>query len=452
VTREARSHRSHPESLRAALEAHLRTPLFGNAYALIANTGASALLGMLYWVVAARYYDADVVGRNAALVSAMMFLGGIAQLNLESVIIRFLPSTGTGATRFLRHIYIVTLVAATGVGLIFILGLPIWAPDLGFLREDPGFGLWFVFAVLSWCVFHLQDSVLTGLRRAVWVPVENILFGIAKILLLLVLSTAFDEFGIFASWTIPVALSLLPVNLLIFVRLVPEHANLRPEVGTPHTRTLVRYFAGDYLGSLFFLASTTLLPLLVTRLAGAEANAYFYQAWIISFSLQMVAINTTTSLTVEAAHNERMLHAYGRRIFVSTVGLLGPAVAITVILAPHILRVFGEAYAREGATSLRFLSLAALPSIVVLLALAQARLQKRVSEVVLIQASGSLLVLGLSTLLLPRYGISGVGQAWLASQSLVAFVLLLTRMRWLIRPAPPHLSHDEDEAQTMPAP
>ena len=48
--------------------------------------------------------------------------------------------------------------------------------------------------------------MLIGLGRADWVLVENVVFGVVKIVLLVALATALPDEGIFASWTLPLIL------------------------------------------------------------------------------------------------------------------------------------------------------------------------------------------------------------------------------------------------------
>jgi hypothetical protein len=67
---------------------------------------------------------------------------------------------------------------------------------------------WFLAATVAWCIFTLQDCVLTGLRRSIWVPVESVAFGVAKIGPLVVFAA--PAAGIFASWRIPMAVVLVP--------------------------------------------------------------------------------------------------------------------------------------------------------------------------------------------------------------------------------------------------
>src|SRR5437868_2245334 len=284
----------------------MRTPLYRDAYALILSAGTTSGLGIAYWVLAARYYPISALGSNAAAIASMMFLSGVAQLNLMGAMIRFIPAAGRAARRLIGSAYLISSLLAVVVGLIFILGLDVWSPKLGFLRADLQSSVWFILAIVAWGIFALQDNVLTGLRQARWVPIENSVFGIVKITLLILFAKPFPQYGIFASWTICVVAAVVPVNLLIFKRLLPVHIRRTARQATPLVPAqIVRYVAGDYVGSLFSLASTTLLPLMVTQLAGTRANAYFYLAWIIAYSLQLVSMYMTISLTVEASTDAR---------------------------------------------------------------------------------------------------------------------------------------------------
>ena len=46
-------------------------PLLLNGYALVLNAGMTALLGIVFWMVATRLYTREQVGLAAALISAM---------------------------------------------------------------------------------------------------------------------------------------------------------------------------------------------------------------------------------------------------------------------------------------------------------------------------------------------------------------------------------------------
>ena len=416
--------------------AHVRNPLFGNAYALIANTGLTAVLGLAYWVAAARLYDPAAVGTAAAAVSALALLSGLAQLNLEAVMVRFVPVSGARTRLLAGIVHAICIATAVAVSSAFMAGLDLWSPALGFLRQNAIWAAWFVVSTVTWVIFVLQDGLLVGLGRALWVPIENSAFGAAKLLLLIALPASGGAATIFASWTIPALVVVLPMSALIFLRLIPEHARSSTARANPSLfRDARRYAVGDYAGSMFELASVTLLPLIVTHWAGAEENAFFYQSWTIAYALRLVADNTTRSLTVEAARDQSRLERDGRVVFLHTTRLLALGIAVIVLAAPLLLSLFGPAYT-DAATSLRLLALAAIPTTVVLLALTAARVRRRVGEVVVIQGVAAALALGASVALVQPYGATGVAAAWLGSQSVVALLLLLTRLRWLYQPAP----------------
>src|SRR4051794_9784235 len=59
----------------------LSEPMFVTAFSLMTNTVLTNGLGVLFWVVAARLYRPSAVGRDSALVSLMMALSTIGQLD-----------------------------------------------------------------------------------------------------------------------------------------------------------------------------------------------------------------------------------------------------------------------------------------------------------------------------------------------------------------------------------
>ena len=81
----------------AGVRARLNVPLYRNGYALVASSGLTSVLGLVYWLMAARLYTPQAVGVSAALISAMTLLANLAQLNLKSALNRFLPRAGSAS-------------------------------------------------------------------------------------------------------------------------------------------------------------------------------------------------------------------------------------------------------------------------------------------------------------------------------------------------------------------
>ncbi len=419
-------------SLVAKVLEHVRTPLYRNAYAWMFSTGLSSVLGIVYWLLAARLYPTEAVGLNAALVSGMIFLSGVAQLDLMSALVRFVPNAGASTRRLITSAYFVSLGLALVLGTltlatIGLIGAEKWE-GLNLFPFDLRLGVWFVLATAAWCIFALQDSALTGLRDAVWVPVENVLYAVVKIVLLILFARYLPAYGIFASWILPAAALIIPMNWLIFQRLVPRHVRqTQSHARVIAVRSIAKYVFGNYIGSLFTLSSARLLPVLILFLAGAAANAYFNLAWQIANALKMVLTHMTMSLTVEGARQESHLVDYGQRFFVSLLAICIPAALFVIVAAPFILGLSGRDYGTESVPVLRLMVISVIPSTITVLYVGMARVQNHAWRIATVMGLFSISLLGVSALLLPTQGIVGVGIAMLLSESLVASVILISR-------------------------
>ncbi len=405
--------------------------LFRTGHALILSSALTSGLGMVYWLIAAHEYSARDVGLNTAAISAMMFLSGASQLNLSSALTRFIPLMRRRAASLVRNAYCLTAAIAGIASVIFLVGINHWAPRLDFVESVPARAIWFVAAAMVWCVFVLEDSVLTAVRQAVWVPVENAGFAVAKIVLLIALAAALPTYGIFFSWTVAALVAIIPTNLLLFRRLLPRHrAGDAPSHDIPR-RHLSKFVAGDYVGALLWLACVTLLPIVITDVVGPVATAYFSLSWNIALALYLASANMGASLVVEAAADDTKIGIYSYRTLVHTLGLILPVAGVLLVGAPEVLRPFGERYAAGGTTVLRLLALSAIPNVINTVYVSVARLQRRTWNVVVVMGLLFVILMALSIPMLGSVGIVGVGWAWLISQTIVASLVSLPALRRL---------------------
>jgi O-antigen/teichoic acid export membrane protein/aminoglycoside phosphotransferase len=437
------------------LRAQLRVPLFRDGYALVLNSGLTALMGAVYWLLAAHEFPARTLGINSAALSATMFLAGVSQLNLMSALLRFVPVSGAAAKRLVASCYAISLALGALTAVVFVAGVTRWAPRLAFLQR-PVFLVWFVAATMAWCVFNLQDSVLTGLGRAVIVPVENQVFSTAKIVLLLALAAASPRYGIFASWTGAVIFALVPVNLLLFMRLLPAHARAEGvPARMPSRAQLARYVSADFMASLSWLAATGLMPVIVLAFAGATPTAWFSMAWMVALPLFLMSANGGAALVVAGAREEHRVDEYARQALGQTLRLVVPAALALAAAAPLVLRLFGSAYAAGATATLRLLCLAAIPNAVVALAVSARRVRRDMRAVVALTASQCGLVLLIGVMLLRRGSVAGVGVAWLVASATVAGAVVavdaggLRHLGWL-RSTPAHRRRTRRAGETAP--
>ena len=408
------------------IRSDLRDPLLRNGYALLANVGITSALGFVYWVVAARLYPPEYLGLGNATIALMQLLAGIAgQPSIANALTRFVPRAGDRAMRLAVVSYGIAAVLGLVVSGLYVAAtrLPLGVPAL--LGSDGTAALVLAAAVTTWCVFSLQDAVLTGMRQAVWLPLENGVYGVAKIALLVALVPVSLQYGIIASWVVPAAVLVVPVSVLLFRVLLPRHAAASSgDADLPPPRSVARFVGGDYLGSIFALAAVDLLPILVVARLGALDNGFFSVPFLIIYSLELVTVNLGVALTVEGAHDRSQLRRNVVVVLRRTAVLVLPAVAVLLAVPGLVLSVFGSSYAENSSTLLRLLALGVVAKAVTTLFFSLARVERRVGRIAAVEASRLVLLLGSAWWLMGEFGLVGIGVAYLATQFLVAAVLL----------------------------
>jgi O-antigen/teichoic acid export membrane protein len=221
----------------------------------------------------------------------------------------------------------------------------------------------------------------------------------------------------------------VPVNYFIFRRFVPKHVRETADRSVAIIpKQIIKFASGNYLGAIFYQATTTLLPIIVVEQLGAVQNAYFYLPWTITTSLQMIGLNMAASFTVEASRDPKNLNLYAYRVLSHNLKMMVPLIAVIVLGAPYILSIFGANYAANGTEVLRLLALSVLPYSMTALYVGLARVQNRVNRIAVIQGVRCFLVLGLSYVLLPVLNITGVGWVWLVTETLIGGFLLVTQL------------------------
>ncbi|WCN02614.1 lipopolysaccharide biosynthesis protein [Streptomyces sp. M92] len=393
--------------------------LFKNAYFLMLSTGVSAVLGLGFWLVAARYYSEEAVGQGSAAIAAMRLLASITATTMIGAVVRFVPRAGRATGPLVWRAYAASSVVVALAAVVFLLTLDLWGASYAPLGTVET-GALFVAACVAWALLTLQDGVLTGLRKAEWVPAGNAVFSVGKLVLLAVFATALPVLGIFVSWAVAIAFSTLPLGWLIFRRLIPRQAAADHDVEPPKVREMGRFLAGDSLGALFSLAMINLLPVMVAVNFSAAENGYFYVAYTVGGTMEFMAINMASSLTAHASHDPRRLADGVRGALRRMTLLLVPVVLVLVAFAPQILTPFDDGYAEHGSTVLRLLAIGALPRIVVELYIGVLRVQGRTGALAAVQGTMCVLVLGSAAMLFTPAGIAGAGWAVLGGMTVVA--------------------------------
>jgi O-antigen/teichoic acid export membrane protein len=390
-----------------------------NAFYIITNTGMTLALGFIFWIIVARFYTVEEVGYGSALLSATALLSYLGTLGLGYGIIRYLPGSDD-KIRLSNTSLTLAGLASVVAGLIFIGGLPVWSPELVFVRRDPVFLAAFVLFTAATTLNIVSSQVFIGFRRSGYALAQGIIWGGLKLVLEVGLAYFFRVFGIFASHGIAQVVAL-GLSLFIFLpRLLPRY---RPALSFHRTTCsrLAGFSFANFLSEGLWSLPTWILPLMILNLLGAEANAYFYMAWSLSTLLLAIALGISLSLFAEGSYDAANISRNLVSSLKLIVLLLVPAAAVLALLGDKILLVYGNDYAEAGKRLLQILALASLPASINFLYLGLVRVEGRLKKLVIvagIMAAGTLV---LSYVLLSRLEIFGVGVGWLATNVGLAF-------------------------------
>lgn len=393
--------------------------LLVNAGALMVSSAATGVLGLVYWIVAGRLFDPTEVGRASALISTATMLSSLACLSLGGAYQRFLPLAGHQTRPAIIGGYLLTATVGIGLGALFAV-----SGFSGKLLHSDAQRLAFPLVVAVFTVFALTDPILTGLGRAPAVAAKNVTASLAKIVPLAVLATGSAAMGIVASWT---GVSLVVAAIFLVVAL--RHAAARRAAPTlPATRELLGFQGAFLLMMLVSAALPLMLPLIIVQRLGTADNAYFNLAWTMCTAAGLVRAALSSAFIVEASAPDADRPALLRRI----LPVYGGAAALTgaglALGGPLMLAAAGPEYLRAAWPLMVIMGAVSVVESVVTGYYTVAQLVRRLRWMLVSQVVIVGLVLAGAALLVPRFGILGVGLAE-AIATTVAVVLIAAPLR-----------------------
>jgi O-antigen/teichoic acid export membrane protein len=402
------------------------TSMARDTFALMANVAINGALGLAFWLAAARLYPSEVVGTASATISAMILSAGIGWFGWQFVLIRYLPVAGKAAGKLLIWCYLVAITVAVPAAVI----VGLLGPEA--VRTHAGPTILAVSGIV-WVIFSLQDPALIGLGRAALVPVENAAFGIAKLVAIVVLASVQEPMAIVGAWVVSAAAIAAVVNVAV---LRPHLAGRHLAGHLPSAGWLVRFGMAQHLAAVATALPDSLVPLIVIGMLGESANAHYYAAWTVAFSLRLMAVNLANVYTSRAADQMTRVRARSelRPLALALVSVL---VLAGLVLAGPALSLFGTDY-EVGVPVLRWMAIGLIPFAYVTIAVAHHRVEGRSTVALAAGVTATLVTLVLDVLLLPVAGIEATGIAWLTGWIAAAGVVGLDA--WRRDPAVPSVT------------
>ena len=395
--------------------------LLGNAGALAAGTLASAVLGFVYWWVAARGFSPRAVGLASAAIAMMNLLAHVGELGLGPLLLGYLPRFQTQAFTMLSTALLGVVLSCLAVSLLYAGGTAAFGFGIDGLTDRPFTAALFVLGVVTTGLTLVIDQAMVGLLRSAAQMWRNILFAAAKLALLVGLALTAgraDATWIFATWIAGQVLSFAVV-----ARRLGDGERLlhRPRLA------LLRPIVGDVLAhhalNVALQAPALALPFVVAVVLSPETNAAFFAAWALVNVALLVPASLTTVLYTTGSGEPRLM-APRLRLSLALSGALGLVSGLGLLFfSPFVLGLFSPAYPALAGTGLKVLGFGVLGVAVKYHYVALKRFSGEMASAAALCTAGCTLELAATVVGGRLGGLTGLTQGWVAGVLVEAVVM-----------------------------
>lgn len=409
-----------PRGTAVAARPHGGVVVGRTAVTLMASTIASSVMGFTFWIVVARWFPVEVVGRASALIASMTLIASVAQINLVHFFARFLPTAGGKTARWITLGFAAVAVTAGVLASAFL----VLRLDGGLAGADWGFASLFVASAALATVSYVADGVVTSLGRAHWVPLKNVgthgvKLGLAVILGIFGLTASYRS--LFLTWVVPIAIS---VTIVVAAALRLAHTRRgQPQTTPVRRRELASFVGAEYVNGILGNVVIYVPPVLVAYVLGVERSAYFYVPWTMGVGATALLWNIVTSFVVTASSDPSQAPQALRRTVRLGAVIAVPGALVLGLGAKHLVSLVGPGYA-HGAGVLSLVGFALPFTAVLLLYSAFCVMRRRVWPLVAVQAASVFVLVGMSWWGMPQWGVSAPGLAYLVGQAGLALLVL----------------------------
>jgi len=401
---------------------HLRMPLYINAYYLMANTVIVSLLGFVFWTISARYYTPKDIGLASALISSMGLIMSISNLGLGTGLIRFLPDSKKPNSLINSSFTLISL-ASLLVGMVFLLGLNLWAKDLNFILSKFYYILFFLILAPAQALFSAQESVFIAYRSAKFTVIKNVTSALVRISLIILL-TGLGTLGIFFAIGLSIIILALVGIFLLLPKVLADY-KFYWALEKNALKNMIKFSFENYISALLGSLHIMILPLMILNILGAESNAYYYIAYSIAGILFVIPGAISTSLFAEGSNDISNLSHNIKRSLQLSLLLLSIGIIAVFLIGDKLLLLFGKTYSQASFGMLKLLSLSSIPLSINSIIFTILRVNFKMKTVINLSALNALGILLLAYILSQKFQLTSIGIAWIVMQSVTAGIAVL---------------------------
>ena len=401
-------------------------PITKAALTLIISSGATAVLGFVFWIVIARSFTVSTVGVATTMITVSGVLALLSLCGLDVVFVRFLPRS-KNRNDLVNSGLIISALFSIALAIIFCLFASKFSPQLAILSQNILYSISFIlFTVLTtWGV--LIGSAFIAYRKTIFTLLISISVSAAKIILPFVIRSN-EPITIF----IIVSLAQLVSVVISFILLIKyceyiPSIKIRPKIILER----LRFTIAMYVSNVINIMPDLVLPLIVINQLGSISSAYFYIAFTIANLLYTIAFSTSQVLLAESAHDEEHYLNHARNGLKIVTLLMLPAVVIVVALSPYILSIFGDGYKNGALAIMQILAISGLAVMLYSFLGFIFKQTQNLKSLLAMMITNGVAIIGLALIWTKPYGLPGIGFSWLVGTIIAVIVgavsLLITQ-------------------------
>lgn len=403
------------------LQEFLKNPLYKNSLFITLGRFIDVAIGFIFWMVAAKVYSVEDVGIATALISSLNIIIVFSRFGFDFSLIRFIRINDK--KKVFNTSFTITTVASFTIGIIYILGINFFSYNLFFIQRLSYAMIFLLFVVMS-SIASITGVAFTAIRKADYYFFQNILLAIRVPLLIPLVFLG--KFGIFGS----VGLAYV-FSALFAILYVKNIVGLNLEIDSQFIKESFSFSSGNYVSNVFLWVPTLIMPIMVLSLLGEAAAAKFFVAFAVGNLVLIIPDALCTSLFVEGSHGEDLKKNVIKAGF-TIYSFLIPAVIFIYFFGGYILAFIGKDYV-ESLKLLRFLTLSSFLVTVFSLFISIQNIRMNVESIIKLNLLRFLLLSVLSYFLILKFGVVGIGYAWIITYGILDLVIaiLIKKVRWI---------------------
>ena len=357
-----------------------------------------AVSGLFFWIFAARLYSPEDVGTASALISFINLVFALSTIGLNVGLIRFYKEYGKSAT---GTTIITMLLLSIGLTTAYVVTNP------GNIVEAPEIVIGAYLTCVFGALYNALGFVSIPLRRTDVYVKMSFLYGLR--IFFLPLTRTLKAAGMVLATSVGLALATA-FGLREF------KGEISPTLDLKFIRESFAISMSNYLGSLVNVLPVYLMPTIILMELGREWTGYYYVGFTVGNLLMTPIVALSTVLMRDG---DRKLF---RKSLVIVLVYWLLATAGVFSLGTHVLSIFGEDYTK-ALPMLKLIALGLGPFGFVYLGISALTVKGKPGRILAVNLVRGSSFLALSYFLLPEYGITGIGIAWVFAHLLATLLL-----------------------------